>query len=123
MFKTSNFSLTVGIVKGDSKTPPGSADGSQSIIAALDLIQGQKVLAILGEPFSATTISSALVSSRFFVPQCSPTASTDDLSNKASFPFFLRTTGSNSMQGAAIVKGMIRTFGWRRFGLAYTRYF
>lgn len=121
VFRTPKYNITLTLTKGDSTTRPGSADGSQSIITALDMIQNSKMLALVGEPFSATTISSALVSSRFYVPQCSPTASTDDLSNKASFTFFFRTTGSNGIQGAAIVKGMMDTYGWKRFGVAFTR--
>ncbi|KAJ3048680.1 hypothetical protein HK097_010310 [Rhizophlyctis rosea] len=118
---TSNYNFTLTYLRNDATTPAGRAEGSQSIINVLDLVQRQNVSAIIGEPFSYNTISSALVSSRFNIPQCSQSASTDDLSNKGSFGMFMRTTATNSGSGRLYVKYFIEKFGWKKFALAYSR--
>lgn len=119
--RTSRYNFTIQLRLQDSTTPLRMAEGSQSIIAALELVQNRSAQAIIGEPFSTNTLSSALVSSRFGIPQCSGSASTDELNNRGSYGLFFRAAAANSHMARLYVKTFIEHYGWKRFALLYSR--
>ncbi|XP_038630018.1 taste receptor type 1 member 3-like [Scyliorhinus canicula] len=70
-----------------------------------------RVIALMGPLTSEQAIVTAKLYSLFLIPQISFGASSDQLSNKKSYPSFLRSTPSDRNQAKAIVS-IIRKFNW-----------
>lgn len=68
---------------------------------------------------SNTTQISAGLTGLFQIPQCSCGASSLDLSDKASYPYFFRTLGNVVVYGGALME-WIRQMNWSMFALVYT---
>ncbi|XP_038071165.1 metabotropic glutamate receptor-like [Patiria miniata] len=73
---------------------------------------------IIGTQTSATTITTAQAASLYRIPVISPFATSNELSDKPRFPYFLRTVPPDSLQAAAIADILLR-FGWKYVGLYF----
>ncbi|XP_022097706.1 metabotropic glutamate receptor-like [Acanthaster planci] len=69
------------------------------------------LLCIIGTQTSSTTIPTAQAASLYRVPVISPFATSNELSDKRRFPYFLRTVPPDSLQATAIADILLR-FGW-----------
>ena len=71
--------------------------------AALDLMSGEApVIGLIGPTYSSVSMPVAVVASVREVPQISCCATNPALSNKDSYPFFLRTVPPDALQAAAL---------------------
>lgn len=57
------------------------------------------MVGVIGSVYSSTTRTIGMVTSRFNVPQISGSATSEELSDKHKFPFFMRTVLPDSKQG------------------------
>ncbi|XP_022091633.1 metabotropic glutamate receptor 5-like [Acanthaster planci] len=88
----------------------------------ITLFQGQskhELIGIIGTSRSATSIPVAQLTGLFHVPIMSFWASSNELSNKARFPYFLRTVPPDRHQISAIVD-MIVHFQWNYIALIHS---
>ena len=79
--------------------------GTQEVgmAAALDLMSGAKpVIGLIGPAFSSVSMPIATVAAVRQIPQVSCCATSPALSNKDSYPFFLRTVPPDSIQALAL---------------------
>lgn len=74
------------------------------------------VSAIIGPPFSITSIPVQHITREFGVPQVSYWASAPSLSNKSQYPTFARLIASDSLQGPALARAVQR-FGWKKVAI------
>ncbi|XP_022097705.1 metabotropic glutamate receptor-like [Acanthaster planci] len=77
-----------------------------------------KLIGIIGTQSSSTSIPTAQAASLYRVPVISPFATSNELSNKRRFPYFLRTVPPDSLQASAIVD-ILQHFGWKYIGLYF----
>ncbi|XP_038046932.1 metabotropic glutamate receptor 1-like [Patiria miniata] len=73
---------------------------------------------IIGTQSSATTIPTAQAASLYRIPVISPFATSNELSDKRRFPYFLRTVPPDSLQAKAIADILLQ-FGWKYVGLYF----
>ncbi|XP_022098288.1 metabotropic glutamate receptor 7-like, partial [Acanthaster planci] len=76
------------------------------------------LLCIIGTQTSATTIPTAQAASLYRVPVISPFATSNELSDKRRFPYFLRTVPPDSLQASAIADILLQ-FQWKYIGLYF----
>ncbi|XP_022097707.1 metabotropic glutamate receptor-like [Acanthaster planci] len=76
------------------------------------------LLCIIGTQTSATTIPTAQAASLYSIPVISPFATSNELSDKRRFPYFLRTVPPDSLQASAIADILLR-FEWKYIGLYF----
>ncbi|XP_077991273.1 metabotropic glutamate receptor 3-like [Glandiceps talaboti] len=69
------------------------------------------IVGVVGTEWSSTTIPSNKILNLLHIPQISYYATSDELSDKDRFPYFLRTVPPDRMQAQAIVDLMLH-FGW-----------
>ena len=77
------------------------------------------VVGLIGTPFSFTSLVVARVGSLYNMPMISYWATTDELSDKSRFPFFLRTVPPDEFQAGAMIDLLIR-FNWKYVILLYS---
>ncbi|KAJ3350273.1 Metabotropic glutamate receptor 2 [Allomyces javanicus] len=74
---------------------------------------------LIGEKGSTITIPMALAANQFQMWQCSGSATSPTLSNKAEYRYFYRTIPPDSVQGAFIAR-FVRLMGWRSVAILFT---
>lgn len=79
----------------------------------------KSVVGIVGPTRSTTTTVAARVGRLFQVPVVSFAATSDELSNPADFPYFLRTVPSDNFQAGAILD-LLLNFNWKYITLLYS---
>ena len=77
------------------------------------------VIGIVGSAFSETSIYLAKTAALFQVPVVSYAASSDELSDKHDYPYFLRTNAPDKIQVQVIIDLLIH-FKWEYIGLMYS---
>ena len=80
--------------------------------------QRGKLLGIIGTSLSSTSITATQAASLYDIPIISPFATSNELSDKSRFPYFLRTVAPDSLQASVIVDILLR-FGWKYIGLYF----
>jgi len=100
------------------------AQASIGISTAIDMMFGltghQPVVGLIGASTSSVSAPIATVSSAQKVPQISFSATSAALSNKASYPFFLRTLPPDSKQASALFNWLL-TFEVQQATVIYSR--
>ena len=84
-----------------------------------NLTKRSKVIGIVGPPSSASSILVTKITRPYQVPIVSHWATSNELSNKARFPFFLRTVPPDQLAAGAIVDMLLR-FGWDYIVVIYS---
>ena len=79
----------------------------------------RQVFGVVGTSRSSTSLFAAKVGGVYRVPLISYTATSDELSNAARFPYFLRTVPPDKFQAIAIVDILLR-FNWTYVALFYS---
>ncbi|XP_072043802.1 metabotropic glutamate receptor-like [Amphiura filiformis] len=79
----------------------------------------QQVVAIIGTGRSATSVFAAKISNIYSIPLISHWASSDELSDKNRFPYFLRTLPADKAQIGSIIDILYR-FHWLYVGVLYS---
>ena len=79
----------------------------------------QHIVGIVGPSRSTTSSIAARVGRLFHVPVISFAATSDELSNQADFPYFLRTVPSDNFQAGAILD-LLLYFNWKYITLLYS---
>ena len=80
--------------------------------------QRGKLLCIIGTESSSTSITATQAASLYRIPVISPFATSNELSVKSRFPYFLRTVPPDNLQASAIIDILLR-FGWKYIGLYF----
>lgn len=78
------------------------------------------VVGVIGPESSSAGVLTANLFGMFRVPQISPTASCDELSNKNKYPYFLRMAPPDRYQVAAMLS-LMRHFRWNHVAVVYSR--
>lgn len=104
---------TIVPVVRDSK-----ADSGVALLEAFNLAN-EGALAVIGSGYSSDSETAQLVLSRYNIAQISGSATSDDLSNKVTYPTFFRTVPTDSIQGAALAQ-IVNHFGWKQIGAMLT---
>lgn len=91
---------------------------SSALVGAISAITDFNAKAILAGAYTNENTAIALASSYFMTPHITPVASGVELSNKVTYPSFMRVVGSDSGQCVAIIQFMLRN-GWKRFTVVY----
>jgi hypothetical protein len=92
---------------------------AQSMIVTKEVIE-QGVVGIIGDLFSVQTIHSALISSELKIPQCSFSAGSILLNNRAKYPYFYRATENVASRTIDVFIPFIQHAKWTRIGLIYS---
>uniref|UniRef100_A0A7S2BXW5 Receptor ligand binding region domain-containing protein n=1 Tax=Haptolina brevifila TaxID=156173 RepID=A0A7S2BXW5_9EUKA len=95
-------------------------DDASALLAALRLVDNQKVSAIIGAASSGPSAAMALLLGQLNVPQISYSATSAILSDGALFPYFLRTPPSDAFQVLGILKVISGLFGYRQIATVTT---
>ncbi|XP_022106754.1 metabotropic glutamate receptor-like [Acanthaster planci] len=78
-----------------------------------------RLVGIVGTSRSSTSIVAAKATNLYQVPMISGYATSDELSDKGRFPYFLRTAPPDKLQALAIIDALLR-FEWRYIGVMYS---
>ena len=105
--------ISVGVALSFVSDSP--LDGSQ----VGNLPKKNKVIGIVGPGSSAKSIFVTKITRPYQVPIVSYWATSNELSNKARFPFFLRTVPPDQLQAGVIVDMLLR-FGWDYIVVIYS---
>ena len=77
------------------------------------------LIGVIGTRRSTTSVLSAKATNLYDVPMISGFASSDELSDKTRFPYFLRTTPPDKLQAMAIIDTLLQ-FNWLYIGVMYS---
>ena len=87
--------------------------------AAMELIQEERVHAVIGGGSSSISMIAQLALSLAGVPQVAYSSTSELLSDKVNYPTFSRTVPPDTYQGAALAD-VVRSLGWRRIAVVNT---
>eukprot|EP01102_Stenamoeba_stenopodia_P016362 TRINITY_DN5718_c0_g1_i1.p1 TRINITY_DN5718_c0_g1~~TRINITY_DN5718_c0_g1_i1.p1 ORF type:complete len:818 (-),score=112.47 TRINITY_DN5718_c0_g1_i1:92-2545(-) len=87
-------------------------------IAIMSLYE-QSVIGVVGPPRTSLNLVTAVTGGDFFMPTLSPTATIRDLSDKTTYPYFLRTIPSDTLQAQAIIQTCLH-FKWKEVAVIAT---
>ncbi|XP_014665419.1 PREDICTED: metabotropic glutamate receptor-like [Priapulus caudatus] len=76
------------------------------------------VVGVIGEMFSHISVQISHILQLLQIPQVSPFSTSDVLSDKSEFPYFMRTVPADTNQVAAMVS-LINRFGWSYVSMLY----
>ncbi|XP_076458578.1 metabotropic glutamate receptor 6-like [Babylonia areolata] len=99
-------------------TPPDSRCIQVSHRAASDVLGAYDVVAVIGSFLSSQSVAVSHLLGPAQVPLVSFTSTSDDLTNKALFPYFLRITPPDRLQFRAIFS-LIQRLGWSYVSVIY----
>jgi len=71
----------------------------------------QGAIGVVGPPRTSVNLVTAVTGGDFFLPTLSPTATIRDLSDKSTYPYFLRTIPSDSLQ--------VRVLFWKLVNISF----
>jgi ABC-type branched-subunit amino acid transport system substrate-binding protein len=91
---------------------------TNSLINSTDCFTNIKPIGILGEYYSSISKPVSTLAGSYQLPVLSPASTSQDLSNKALFPYFSRTVAPDSQQANAI-HDIILTLGWKQAAILY----
>lgn len=103
--------------EGDGKKKTGSSPPFTSVSGGLVFYD---VVGVIGPESSSASVLTANLFGMFHVPQISPTASCDELSNKNKYPYFLRMAPPDRYQVAAMLS-LMRHFRWNHAAVVHSR--
>lgn len=92
---------------------------STTRIAVPGSVLVREVIVVIGDDSSETSAAEQLVLQDRDLPQISPSSSADALSDKASYPSFLRVVPSDSERGEVLAY-LVRYFNWSEVALIGT---
>ena len=92
---------------------------SVGINAALDIVTRGTIYFIVGPSCSSAAVTVSLVGSIFEVPIISPSATSPELSNKATYKYFSRTVPSDQFQGT-VLADLANHHNWKKFAVMNT---
>ncbi|XP_033628897.1 metabotropic glutamate receptor 8-like [Asterias rubens] len=84
-----------------------------------DLPERKKLVGIVGPESSAMSVFVSKIAQTYRVPVVSYWATSNELSNKARFPYFMRSVPPDQLQAGAIVE-LLLNFGWDYIAVIYT---
>ncbi|TPX63811.1 hypothetical protein SpCBS45565_g06330 [Spizellomyces sp. 'palustris'] len=92
---------------------------SQALAVTAELINDDKVIAVIGDMFSPTTEYEALLTSYHQIPQFGPQTSSPALSNRDRYPYLYRMTHDQERPAVTIVD-YVYAMGWRNVAVVKT---
>ncbi|XP_069098392.1 taste receptor type 1 member 1-like [Pleurodeles waltl] len=113
--------ITLGYDVHDDCHEPSGIQATLSLLAAPlhpfvnveedGRLQHGHILAVVGPTVSDTAVITSTLLSSYQLPQVSYSAASEALSDKQSFPFFVRTLPSDRLQAEAMI-ALLKEFGW-----------
>ncbi|KAJ3159225.1 hypothetical protein HDU86_001828 [Geranomyces michiganensis] len=100
----------------DLRDVTGSYSGAAMLAALNAYYEG--AIGILGTDGSESSKAVAQIMGRLQIPQCSPWAGDDALSNKRTYPYFFRTL-SGASDDISFLLPVLKYFGWTQFSFIY----
>ncbi|ORZ35348.1 periplasmic binding protein-like I [Catenaria anguillulae PL171] len=106
----SNHSFSLQVIDTEGRLSTG-------VKSVFDAARGNAV-GVIGEYSSSITIPMALAGNNFPLWQCSGSATSPDLSNKTTFPWFFRALPADSAQGVMMAK-FVKLMQWKNVAILF----